>query len=107
MASRPMRIGIDARKLHDFGIGTYVQNLLRELVRLDDDAEYVALCKRGDVAWLAELGPRVRPVVTRADNYSIREQFEVPWRLWRAGVDVFHSPHYVLPVFVTCPSVVT
>jgi glycosyltransferase involved in cell wall biosynthesis len=107
MPPRPMRIGIDARKLHDFGIGTYVQNLLRELARLDDDAEYVVLCKPVDVAWLAELGPRVRPMPTRADNYSIREQIEVPWRLWRAGVDLFHSPHYVLPVFVTCPAVVT
>ena len=26
-----MRIGIDARKLHDFGIGTYIRNLLRQL----------------------------------------------------------------------------
>ena len=32
-----MRIGIDARKLHDFGIGTYVQNLLKELVRIEGD----------------------------------------------------------------------
>src|SRR4029453_17387167 len=82
-------------------------NLLRELARLDDDAEYVVLCKPADVAWLTELGPRVHPIPTRADTYSISEQFEVPWRLWRAGVDLFHSPHYVLPVFVTCPSVVT
>ena len=34
MPRGPMRIGIDARKLHDFGIGTYLQNLLKELVRL-------------------------------------------------------------------------
>ena len=32
-----MRIGIDARKLHDFGIGTYIRNLLRQLARLDHD----------------------------------------------------------------------
>ena len=104
---RPMRIGIDARKLHDFGIGTYLQNLLKELVRLDDDAEYVVLCYRRDLEWLATLGPRVRPVLTAADTYSLLEQIEIPWRLWRAGVDLFHSPHYVLPLLVTCPSVVT
>jgi glycosyltransferase involved in cell wall biosynthesis len=104
---RPMRIGIDARKLHDFGIGTYLHNLLKELVRLDDDAEYVVLCYERDVDWLSTLGPRVRPVLTSADTYSLREQIEVPWRLWRAGVDLFHAPHYVLPLFVPCPSVVT
>jgi alpha-1,3-rhamnosyl/mannosyltransferase len=102
-----MRIGIDARKLHDFGIGTYLQNLLKELVLIDDDAEYVVLCRADDVAWLSELSPRLRPIVTRADNYSLREQIEVPWRLWRAGVALFHSPHYVLPILVPCPAVVT
>ena len=30
-----MRIAIDARKLHDFGIGTYIRNLLVGLARLD------------------------------------------------------------------------
>jgi glycosyltransferase involved in cell wall biosynthesis len=104
---RPMRIGIDARKLHDFGIGTYLQNLLKELVRLDDDAEYVVLCRASDLEWLVALGPRVCPIVTTADNYSIREQLEVPWRLWRTGVDLFHSPHYVLPLLVPCPAIVT
>ena len=107
MPPGPMRIGIDARKLHDFGIGTYLQNLLKELVRLDDDAQYVVLCRAVDAEWLAALGPRVQPVVTGAGNYSVREQIEVPWRLWRAGVDLFHTPHYVLPVLVPCPSVVT
>jgi len=107
MPPGPMRIGIDARKLHDFGIGTYLQNLLKELVRLDDDAQYVVLCRALDVDWLTALGPRVHPVVTGAGNYSLREQIEVPWRLWRAGVDLFHTPHYVLPVLVPCPSVVT
>ena len=36
-----MRIGIDARKLHDFGIGTYIRNLLRQLARMDDRTEFV------------------------------------------------------------------
>jgi glycosyltransferase involved in cell wall biosynthesis len=107
MPGATMRIGIDARKLHDFGIGTYLQNLLKELVRLEDDAQYVVLCRADDVAWLTALGPRIHPIVTRAPNYSVREQIEVPWRLWRAGVDLFHSPHYVLPILVTCPAVVT
>src|SRR6185295_19018731 len=35
-----LRVGIDARKIADFGIGTYIRNLLRELVTMGD--EYVA-----------------------------------------------------------------
>jgi glycosyltransferase involved in cell wall biosynthesis len=102
-----MRIGIDARKLHDFGIGTYVQNLLRQLVRVDTGAEYVVFCRGADRDWIASLGRNVRPVVERAAPYSVFEQLTLPVRLAGQRLDVFHSPHYVLPPFVTCPSVVT
>ena len=37
-----MRIGIDARKIADFGIGTYIRGLLRELVARDGGDTYVA-----------------------------------------------------------------
>ncbi len=102
-----MRIGIDARKLHDFGIGTYVQNLLRQLARIDREWEYVLFCRPDDQAALAELGPNFRPVVVRAEPYTVREQFSLPWKVLRARVDVFHSPHYVLPPLIRCPAVVT
>ena len=46
----PVRIGIDARKLHDFGIGTYIRNLLRQLARLDRETEFVLFCRPDDVA---------------------------------------------------------
>ena len=44
----PVRIGIDARKLHDFGIGTYIRNLLRHLARMDDRTEFVVFCRPED-----------------------------------------------------------
>ena len=44
-----MRIAIDARKFRDFGIGTYIRNILIELSRLDQANEYVVLCRPDDV----------------------------------------------------------
>lgn len=102
-----MRIGIDARKLHDYGIGTYIRNLLRELARLDQQTEFVLLCRANDVELVRALGPNFRPVVETAGNYSIAEQIKVPLALRREGVDLFHAPHYVLPPLVHCRSVVT
>lgn len=102
-----MRIGIDARKLHDFGIGTYIRNLLRELARLDQQTEFVLLCRAEDVEAIHALGPNFRPVISNAGNYSIGEQFAIPWALKREGVTLFHAPHYVLPPLVHCRSVVT
>ncbi len=102
-----MRIGLDARKLHDFGIGTYIRNLVRQLARLDHDTEYVLLCRPDDVEGLSQLGPNFRPVAEPSGNYSVSEQFRVPLALRREGVTLYHAPHYVLPPLVACPSVVT
>jgi len=70
-----VRIGIDARKLHDFGIGTYIRNLLRELAALDHDTEYVILSRPGDdVAVRCSGRTSVRsprpPVTTRLPSKS-------------------------------------
>jgi len=102
-----MRVAIDARKLHDFGIGTYTRNLLRHLARIDHESEYVLLCHEPDLPIGAQLGPNFRTVLEPSPNYSIREQFHVPWVLHRERPDVFHAPHYVLPPAVRCRSVVT
>ena len=102
-----VRIAIDARKLRDYGIGTYVRNLLRHLARIDKTTEYVLLCQPLDVAMLEGLGDNFRTVSERAGNYSFREQISVPLDLRRERIDLFHAPHYVLPPLVPCKSVVT
>ena len=94
-----MRIGIDARKIADFGIGTYIRNLLRELVALGD--EYVAFAPAD-----AALPPGVEHVVVDAPHYSIRELIAVSRAAGRARLDLFHAPHYVVP-FTKVPLVVT
>ena len=102
-----MRIGIDARKLHDFGIGTYIRNLLRQLARLDRDTEFVVLARPADCEAVGSLGENFRAVPETAANYSVAEQIRIPFALRREGVTLFHAPHYVLPPLVTCRSVVT
>jgi glycosyltransferase involved in cell wall biosynthesis len=102
-----VRIGIDARKLHDFGIGTYIRNLLRQLARLDRDTQFIVLSRPSDSAALGSLGANFRIVPANAGNYSIAEQVKVPLVLKREAVTLFHAPHYVLPPLVPCRSVVT
>jgi glycosyltransferase involved in cell wall biosynthesis len=102
-----VRIGIDARKLHDFGIGTYIRNLLRQLARLDNETDFVLFCRPEDRAGLSMLGENFRAVTETAGNYSIAEQLRIPLALRREGITLFHAPHYVLPPLVPCRSVVT
>jgi len=102
-----MRIVLDARKLHDFGIGTYIRNLVNELGRLDHEDEYVLLTKPEDAAAAAAAGPNFRAVVETSRPYSMAEQWRVPMAAARARADLLHEPHYVLPPLTRCRTVVT
>ena len=67
-----VRIGIDARKLHDFGIGTYIRNLLRELAAIDRQTEYVLVTRPQDMNVAASLGENFRAVAD--DQGTTRSQ---------------------------------
>jgi len=102
-----VRIAIDVRKYHDFGIGTYIRNLVHQLGRIDRETEYVLLCRPQDRDQIVVPGENFRIVVESARPYSISEQIRIPIALRREHVDLFHAPHYVLPPLVHCRSVVT
>ena len=97
-----MRIGIDARKIADFGIGTYIRELLHALAA-DRSDTYVAFAPQR-VAHLLPAG--VEHVIIDAPHYSIRELLILGHSIDRANLDLFHAPHYVVP-FTKVPFVVT
>jgi glycosyltransferase involved in cell wall biosynthesis len=102
-----VRIAIDVRKYRDFGIGTYVRNLVHQLARIDRETEYVLLCRPQDHAEIGVPGRNFRTVVEPAPPYSLSEQIRIPMALRREHADLFHAPHYVLPPLIHCRSVVT
>ncbi|HXA16828.1 MAG TPA: glycosyltransferase family 1 protein [Thermoanaerobaculia bacterium] len=98
-----MRVGIDARKIADFGIGTYIRGLLHALVAEGGEDTYVALAPER----LAHLLPaEVEHVPVNAPHYSLHELIVVGHAAEGAGIDLFHAPHYVVP-FMRMPFVVT
>src|SRR5258706_7593141 len=96
-----MRVVIDGRKIADFGIGTYIRGLLRGLQELGADDEYIVLAPEG----ARDLIP-FEHVVADAPKYSLREIVAIGAAVRRLRADVFHAPHYVIPVTST-PTVVT
>jgi glycosyltransferase involved in cell wall biosynthesis len=100
-----MRLGIDVRKLGDGGIGEYIRETLVALREVRPQLEIVAF---GNAAQRESLPlERVEWVVVDAAKYSIAEQFALPRAVRGRTIDLFHAPHYVLPLGMPVPAVVT
>jgi alpha-1,3-rhamnosyl/mannosyltransferase len=100
-----VRIAIDARKIADYGIGTYIRGLLHGLSQLPHDDEYVVLAPLS----ANELLPRDERfglLREEAPHYSIRELISVGRSAAAARAELLHAPHYVVP-FTSLPLVVT
>jgi glycosyltransferase involved in cell wall biosynthesis len=100
-----MNIGIDARKYFDFGIGTYIRNLAAHFDKQDTDRfTYFATPEN---AVLIGDTHRGKTIVNRSGKYSLGEMITVSFQANRAGISLFHSPHYTLPFGLSMRRVVT
>ncbi|MFY9552922.1 MAG: glycosyltransferase family 1 protein [Thermoanaerobaculia bacterium] len=106
---RPPRVGIDARKLTDFGIGTYVRNLLESIARRPEARAYrFRVYVRGqDREAVPALPDNFEIVQEDSAGYSISELTRFAWRLLRDRLDLFHATHYVIPPLARARAVVT
>ncbi len=94
---------VDARKARDFGIGSYIRGLLGGLAGLNR-FDLRALIRPGDEALLPA---GVATTVCAAGHYSLGELVAVRRAISAAKPDLFHAPHYVLPLFPPRATVVT
>lgn len=101
-----MHLGLDARKVTDFGIGTYVFHLLRGLAE-QPDIDLTLLARSGSEERLTEIAPEADVIALSAADYSLSELAQMPMALWRERLDLLHVPHYVLPPVLPCPTVAT
>ena len=105
-----MRIVFDARHIRNFGIGTYIRNLLRSLLEVDTVNEYVLIGyreSRGDLRALARLSSRVSVTYYEGRDDSWRDHLAFPWFLRRHRGDIYHVPIAWVPLLMPKPYVVT
>ncbi len=100
-----MRIGIDCRKVADFGIGTYVRGLTHALADLPGNETFVLLAS-SDLHPLLPRSSRTELVDFDAPHYSAKELTSLGNAARRLQLDLLHCPHYVVP-FTGVPLVVT
>ncbi len=102
---REMKIGIDARWIFPeiTGIGSYTQELIRQLAAVDATNEYVLFFNQADVrdrtvefAGLQD-APNVTTRLLPYGLFSPWNQIRMPGEIRKTELDVFHSTNYMIP----------
>jgi len=102
-----LHIVIDARRLRDFGIGTYIRNLTRSLARLDQTNRYTLIVRSSDVEELASLGPNFQSSVYDRLDTQVAHNVTFPYFLRSFKADLFHIPLNSVAWWMPRPYVVT
>ncbi|MCS6953318.1 MAG: glycosyltransferase family 1 protein [Bryobacterales bacterium] len=102
-----LSILIDARHLRDFGIGTYIRNLLRALAALDAENRYILVAYREDLSELSGLGPNFQLAPYERRDTDPLDQLAFPWHVRHFSADLCHIPLNVVSIAMPTPYVVT
>jgi glycosyltransferase involved in cell wall biosynthesis len=103
-----VKVAIDIRRMTEFGVGTYIRNVVRTLARLDRDSNFYLV---GSPAKMAECGPlpgNFQSVELAAPDNTVKGCLEFRAIVRRLGCDVAHIPHlFWMPRDLACPYVLT
>jgi glycosyltransferase involved in cell wall biosynthesis len=102
-----MRVAIDIRKINEFGVGTYIWNLVRNLGAIDTQNEYLLIGSNRTFHELGPLPPNFKQLYQPEEHTLWRHHIATPYLLSRQHVDVIHVPHHEAPFFNPSKLVVT
>jgi len=103
----PLHIAIDARRIRDFGIGTYIRSLVHALGGIDQENHYSLVTQPADARLLAGLPENFRSAVYARDDHSYFDHAAFPIFLRRMSLDLVHIPLNRVPLLMIKPYVVT
>ncbi|MEZ5356744.1 MAG: glycosyltransferase family 1 protein [Bryobacteraceae bacterium] len=102
-----MRIVLDGRHVRDFGIGTYIHNLVQALAVLDHDNQYTIVTRQGEAAEFAGLPRNFAPVAYNHHDLAKIDHVAFPLFLRRFQADLYHILINRVPWFMLRPYIVT
>ncbi len=103
----PFHVAFDARHLRDFGIGTYIRNLLRALGNLDHENRYTITAFPGDVKDFDGLPANFKLVTYARSDLDLRDLAAFPLFVRQFQPDLYHMPLNRVPYWMPKPYVVT
>lgn len=103
----PIHVVFDARHWRDFGIGTYVRNLIQALAGLDKDGRYTLVMRPQDVGEATGLPPNFSVSSYGRAETTVLHNITFPLFIRAFKADIYHIPLNFIPFFMPQPYVVT
>jgi glycosyltransferase involved in cell wall biosynthesis len=103
----PLRIVIDVRRIHDFGIGTYIRNLVQALAAEDLHNLYTLVIAPANLRDLPALPENFNVATYGRSDMDFADHLAFPTFLRQAQADLFHIPVNAVPLLMPKPYVVT
>ena len=103
----PFHIVIDARRVCDFGIGTYIRNIARSLSQLDAENQYTLVVHPDDAGELAGLGPNFKVAHFAVSDRGLKHNLSFPGFLKSLKASLYHIPLNSVAWAMPRPYVVT
>ncbi len=103
----PLRIVIDVRHIRDFGVGSYIRNLVDALGKVDAENQYTLTARRGEVHEFPSLPRSFQIIPYERNDASLTDQVAYPWFLRGLPADLYHIPLNRVPLLMPKPYVVT
>src|SRR4051794_7310738 len=104
-----MRVALDVRRMSDFGVATYLRNVVRTIGRVDRTNEYFLIGNADKlIEQVGELPPNFTPIPFETGDVTPRIYFEFRRVVKHIGCDLIHVPHtFWRPLPVSCPYIMT
>jgi glycosyltransferase involved in cell wall biosynthesis len=103
-----VKVAIDIRRMTEFGIGTYIRNVVRALARLDRDSEYFLIGSPAKMAEFGALPSNFNVVALAGGDDTLRGNLEFRAIMRRLQCDLVHIPHlFWIPRGLGCPYILT
>jgi glycosyltransferase involved in cell wall biosynthesis len=103
-----VKIAIDIRRMTEFGVGTYIRNVVRTLGRLDHETTYFLIGSPGKVREIGALPANFHTVPLAEPERSLRSYWEFRAIVKRLECDLVHIPNlFSVPRGLPCPYVMT
>src|SRR5258706_6975086 len=102
-----MRVAIDIRRAGNFGIGTYIRNIVNQFARTDRETEYLLIGQQRHLQEFDPLPCNFKLLEYASDPGSFHTHMHLPFLLRKHGVDILHMPWFYAPAVAPSRLVIT